>query len=269
VFISSPADVDAEAGLVRQALRQVEDSAAWRGKFTFDIIRWNDPDAPTPMDARLTPQEAVDRGRPKPSECDVTVVILWSRFGTPLSTPKRPDGTQFLSGTEYEVEDARANPRSRILLYRRLDEPVASLRTGDFAARQHQLQLVDAFFARFTAADGSLSAGYKSYRGVEGFASLFRGDLEHAATTRSEAPALTRPPRDSRCADPRQHPLTTSPSGGDHPRSSSWIRSRSAAETALQDFLAAIRVAAFWKHCLGQAKGFAAHVVHHGSCTTS
>ena len=34
--------------------------------------------------ATLTPQEAVNRGLPRPSACDCVVVVLWARMGTPL-----------------------------------------------------------------------------------------------------------------------------------------------------------------------------------------
>ena len=40
--------------------------------------------APVAMPATLTPQEAVNRGLPRPSACDCVVVVLWARVGTPL-----------------------------------------------------------------------------------------------------------------------------------------------------------------------------------------
>jgi hypothetical protein len=56
----------------------------------------------------LTPQEAVNRSLSKPSQCDVVVVILWGRMGTPLpESYKKPNGTLYLSGTEWECEDVR------------------------------------------------------------------------------------------------------------------------------------------------------------------
>ena len=72
------------------------------------MVSWDDPAAPTPMPAALTPQEAVNRFGPKPSECDVVVVVLWSRMGTHLDLKafRKPDGEPYLSGTEWEFEDA-------------------------------------------------------------------------------------------------------------------------------------------------------------------
>ena len=50
----------------------------------------------------MTPQEAISQQQPKPSECDVVVVIFWSRMRTPLpSDYKKKDGSLFLSGTAF------------------------------------------------------------------------------------------------------------------------------------------------------------------------
>ena len=58
------------------------------------------------MEAGLTPQEAINRGIAKPSECDLVIVILWSRMGTPLPPEyTKPDGTTSLSGTEWEYHE--------------------------------------------------------------------------------------------------------------------------------------------------------------------
>ena len=59
------------------------------------------------MLATLTPQEAVDQGLPKPSDCDIVVVIIWSHMGTPLPPEfTKPDGNPYLSGQIWEYEDA-------------------------------------------------------------------------------------------------------------------------------------------------------------------
>src|SRR4051812_27791215 len=84
VFLSSPGDVIDERGLARHLLKEeLAYESPFRGRVTFDVVSWDDPAAPTPMLATLPPQEAVNRRLPRPSECDVVVVILWSRMGTP------------------------------------------------------------------------------------------------------------------------------------------------------------------------------------------
>lgn len=72
-----------------------------------------------PMEANLTPQEAIRRGLPLPSECDIFVAVWWDRMGTPVEI----DDVKYLSGTHYEYAEAMAGNRTsgkpRVLLYRR------------------------------------------------------------------------------------------------------------------------------------------------------
>src|SRR4051794_37264105 len=83
VFISSPGDVTDERNLARRLLKdELPYDPFLRDKVTFDVVSWDDPVAPIPMLSTLTPQEAVNRFGYRPSECDIVIVILWSRLGT-------------------------------------------------------------------------------------------------------------------------------------------------------------------------------------------
>jgi hypothetical protein len=167
VFVSSPGDLAEERALLPQVLRDIERSPAWKGKFTFSALSWDDPHAPVPMDAHLTPQKAVDVGLGLPSQSDLIVVLLWQRMGTPMSEPRRSDGTSYLSGTEYEFEQALAAPDGPpVLLYRRLDEPP----TPQPAAQRERVQ---AFFDRL----GPQTA-HTGYRSTRAFAERFGQDLQ-------------------------------------------------------------------------------------------
>ena len=162
VFLSSPGDVAEERQLAREVLQSLQRQPLLNGRVTIEVVSWDDPDAPAPMFATLTPQEAVNRGLPKPSECDLTVVILWSRMGTPLSEPRKADGSQYLSGTEWEYEDA-ANAGRDVLLYRRTSDPQVSLRDPDLQEKLKQQELVDQFFERFKGRDGTLTGGFTTF----------------------------------------------------------------------------------------------------------
>ena len=104
VFLASPGDVQDERSLALRVLERLPYDPFLRGRLLLETVAWDKPGADTPMLATLTPQEAIAEQRPKPSECDVVVVIFWSRMGTPL--PKsyvKDDGvTPYLSGTEWE-----------------------------------------------------------------------------------------------------------------------------------------------------------------------
>jgi hypothetical protein len=178
VFLSSPGDAKEERDAADRILEELPRGHAWKDKFSIDPVRWDDPHAPAPMDAHLTPQEAVNRSLFKPSQCDVVVVLLWGRMGTPLpESYKKPNGTLYLSGTEWEFEDAHAAGR-RILLYRRMEKPRIEIDDPDFAEKRKQYQLVQEFFKRFEEADGSLSGGYTSYQTVEEFKERFKQNIE-------------------------------------------------------------------------------------------
>jgi hypothetical protein len=175
VFVSSPGDVADERRAAHEILRTLPEEPAWMGKISIHVVRWDNPHSPTPMYANYTPQEAVNLQLPTPSRCDLVVLMLWSRFGTPLKHPVRPDGSQYLSGTEWEYEDAH-DANVRILVFRCLDDPLASLRDPDVAERQRQLGLVDAFFERLVSGG---TGGFTSYKKEE-FESKFKRIVESA-----------------------------------------------------------------------------------------
>lgn len=94
VFLASPGDVGDERALALRALEQLPYDPFLRGRISIETVAWDKPGSDTPMLATLTPQEAISQQRPKPSECDIVVVIFWSRMGTPLpATYVRDDGS--------------------------------------------------------------------------------------------------------------------------------------------------------------------------------
>jgi hypothetical protein len=152
IFLSSPGDVSEERQLARKVIKEeLPVDPFLRGRVALDVVSWDDPGAPVPMLAHLTPQEAVDRGLPKPSECDFVVVILWGRFGSPLEDSRRkPDGERYLSGTEWEYEDAvSAKPAPEILIYRRTEKVFLDADDPELDAKREQRERVKKFFAQF------------------------------------------------------------------------------------------------------------------------
>src|SRR5512134_2040696 len=130
VFLASPGDVAYERALVRHLLkRELPYDPFLRGHVTFDVVSWDDPAAPTPLPTRFTPQRAVIRFETRPSECDVVIVVLWSRLGTHLDLTefRKANGEPYLSGTEWEYEDA-CKGQAEIFIYRRTEEPKVGLK---------------------------------------------------------------------------------------------------------------------------------------------
>lgn len=181
VFLASAGDVVDERRAAREVLQQLERAPLVRRDFTIEVVSWDDPDAPVPMLATLTPQQAVVRALPKPSQCDLTVTIVASRIGTPLNE-RKPDGTFYRSGTEWEFEDARRAGKA-VLLYRCL-EPRSF--PGDEAEARRQREQVDAFFAQFRTVGGTLTGGVTDYRTVGDFARRLRTDVEELLRSLSD-----------------------------------------------------------------------------------
>lgn len=180
-FLSSPGDVADERTFAQQVIEQeLPKDPTFRGLIECEAVRWDDPNAPVTMPATLTPQEAVNRGLSRPAECDVVIVILWSRLGTPLpDTFKRADGSTYLSGTEWEYEDAlAAKPTPFILVYRRKSKPDLGDPTDPaFDDKVVQYRRVQKFFERFRNADGSLKGGFAEYDSPQDFRDRLRFDL--------------------------------------------------------------------------------------------
>jgi hypothetical protein len=179
IFLASPGDVLEERKAARELLLRLEREPLVRGDFTIEVVSWDDPDGPVPMLATLTPQQAVARALPRPSECDVTVAILWGRSGTPLEEQK-PDGSPYLSGTEWEFEDAR-RARKPILLYRKTTTLPAPREDADEAERQRRN--LERFFEQFKGPGGTLRGGFATYDTIEEFTRRLRTDVESLLPT--------------------------------------------------------------------------------------
>jgi hypothetical protein len=184
VFVSSPGDLDEERKAVRRVTTELENSHLLRGKVHFRVIAWDDPDAASPMELGVTPQDSVNRYAGRPSECDLTLVILWGRIGTRLPPHiLRPDGSCYASGTVWELEDARSAGRP-VWLYRRTSKPRIDIDDPGFEAKRKQYAAVKDFFDGLKASDGSLTSGVNSYTDPDDFARQLRQHLEALVNTR-------------------------------------------------------------------------------------
>jgi WD40 repeat protein len=171
VFLSSPGDVADERRRARRVIEELRASHLLRNRIGIQLVDWNDPDAATPLDARESPQRSVNRFNHRPAECDLTLVILWSRIGTPLPDFTRPDNTPYESGTVWEYEDARTANRS-VLIYRRTTKPRVDVDDPEYAIKQAQYRAVDAFVASLKG------GGVNRYESRKEFSRLLRQHLE-------------------------------------------------------------------------------------------
>ncbi|MCL4250314.1 MAG: hypothetical protein KJ065_19345, partial [Anaerolineae bacterium] len=176
IFLSSPGDTADERTIARGVFDTLRYDPLLRKRVELEVIAWDDPHGDTPFIATLTPQQAIDRGLPKPSECDIVVVILWSRIGTLLDSRvhgTKADGTPYLSGTEWEFYDAmNASAKTGkpiVLVYRRMEPYYLDPSASDFQEKHRQWQRVTDFFEHFTNPDGSYRQGYNEYKSSDEF----------------------------------------------------------------------------------------------------
>lgn len=183
VFLSSPGDVADERGIALRLFDRVQYDPLLRGQITIEAVAWDKPGADTPMLATMTPQEAINRGLPKPSECSIVIVILWARLGTPLpDTYRKPDGSRYLSGTEWEFYDAMNAASERgiplVVVYRRTEDIAFNPKDVNFNQKVEQWQRVEHFFEQFVNPDGSIQQGFNTYASPAEFESKFETHLK-------------------------------------------------------------------------------------------
>lgn len=181
IFLASPGDVPMERKLARETINHIGNERRFRGRFDIEIVAWDQPGAAVAMEAGLTPQDAIAQGLPKPDECDLTVVILWSRIGTqlPADFDLKVDGTAYLSGTEWEYQNALQSfctkGEPRVWVYRREGAPQIAINDPDREAKYAQWDKVEQFFTDFTNEDHSLKGGINHYAAPDDF----RQNFEH------------------------------------------------------------------------------------------
>jgi hypothetical protein len=176
IFLASPGDVKEERSLARNVLKEINRKYATSDlDLQLDLISWDDPDYTIALDATKRPQDSIVHGMPRPAACDLVVVILWSRMGSPF---KDHTGKQWLSGTEWEYYDAvNAQTRPEIWVYRRSEEPHIGLGDLKIQEKVEQYRKVRSFFERFRERDGSVIGGYNNYQGPEDFSRIFHAHL--------------------------------------------------------------------------------------------
>lgn len=190
VFLSSPGDVTEERQIALEVIERLPNRPAFREKVAFRIIAWDKPGAGTPMRATLTPQEAINKGLPRPSECDIVIVIFWSRMGTPLTLEDK----EYLSGTHWELMDALEAERPQTVIYRRTQK---KLFESDDTQGQEQFKRVEAFFKSdlfYESGTGEIRRGLNFYKSPDDFRQQFETHFEALVVELLQRPPIEAPP---------------------------------------------------------------------------
>jgi NB-ARC domain-containing protein len=176
VFVSSPGDVDPERNRALALLAELPREPWAAGKLTVEPVMWDDPLARAPMEGGVTPQASVNAYKGRPADCDLTLVLLWGRIGSPPEL-FRQNGSRFESGTVWEYEDAREAGRT-VWLYRRMPPPPIDVEDPQRDDKQAQREGVKRFFAGFRSAEGAALGGFSEFASPEDFAALLHQHLQ-------------------------------------------------------------------------------------------
>ncbi|MHB9838032.1 DUF4062 domain-containing protein [Paraburkholderia terrae] len=193
IFLSSPSDCNAERDATQQLAGRLNADPLISSFARVEVAAW-DWGAGTPFDALKSPQATVNEFVPTPETCDVFVGIFRRRFGSPLSKLefRRPDGTQYLSGSEYEFHRAwnarrRGAAKPEIFVYR-------GVATSPSAPLDEQERNVEAFFAGPPFIDNSEATGaYERFEDTDAFARKLEAALRSVLAKR--APGSAKPLR--------------------------------------------------------------------------
>jgi tetratricopeptide (TPR) repeat protein len=166
IFVSSPGDVHDErthtSAVIERLGRELGNHVRLEAYF------WEDE----PLAATSDFQAQIVL----PSATDIAVFILWARLGTRLPPHiKRPDGSTYASGSEFEFEDA-FNSHQRtgtpdLLVYRKTARAVAEL-DDETKVRQllEQKHALDAFCDHWLGnPDDSFKAAFHTFQTLEEF----------------------------------------------------------------------------------------------------
>ena len=182
IFLASPGDVTSERGIAREVIERIRNELRFRDQVNMTVIAWDQPGTGLAIEAGLTPQEAIKRGLPQPKDCDLVVVIVWTRIGTPLpSEYRKTDGSRYRSGTEWEflnaIEGFREQNSPAVWLYRRTESPAVTLDDPDFNSKRKQWRGLQDFLKSFSNKDGSIEMGINTYHSPDDFRRAFEEHL--------------------------------------------------------------------------------------------
>ena len=200
VFIGSPGDVNDERQLALKLLEQLPYDKLLQGKVSFEAKAWDHPQGGATFLAGLSAQDAVSRSLGKPADCDIVVVILWSRLGSPIEQPdyKKPDGGYY-TGTEWEYHNARTafvasgHETPAVLLFHRTDAPKYEIALDNKPATDElyaNLAKVADFLTACRAEDGSI---LNQYQRPTGFAQALELGLKDIVRQRLDELAKQQP----------------------------------------------------------------------------
>ena len=185
IFVSSPADLDHERALIKDIVGQL--ATEYLPYFKLQAVLWEEE--------ALTAARSFQAGFLRPSECEIVLVMLWTRLGTPLAD----DPYGGMTGTEWEFVDAVATTGRvdgpEVLVYKKTAPRLVDVTDAEvIAAAVADRERLDAFFrAHFYNPDGSFSRAFRQFDSDRGLRELVQVQLRKLLNRRISAERGRRP----------------------------------------------------------------------------
>lgn len=161
IFLSCPADVVDELNLALGVIEQMRhDLSLLPDHMTLEVVTWNQQTENTSISEMHSPQEAMRLGLPMPSDCDIIIMVLWTRMGAslPREHDKMGSGSYF-SCVHWQYQDALQRIRREdypyMVIYRRTEKVIVDLDDPRLEQWKEQYEQVKRFCTQF--ASGTLS----------------------------------------------------------------------------------------------------------------
>jgi WD40 repeat protein len=179
IFVSSPSDVDHERAVVKDIIEAL--AQEYLPYFKLQAVLWEEE--------ALTAAQSFQAGLLRPAECDIVLVMLWTRLGTPLAD----DPYGGMTGTEWEFVDAvEASARHgspEVLVYKKTTPRLVDITNAE--ATREALEdrgRLDAFFrTHFFNPDGSFRRAFRQFDSDRGLRELVEGQLRKLLNRRISA----------------------------------------------------------------------------------
>lgn len=188
IFIASPGDVDEEREYATQVIHKLNGELSFSDVIKIQPIGWDQPGMENAMSVGRTPQDSIAMGLTQPRDCDLVLILLWAKMGTPLpKTHLKPDGSRYWSGTEWEycnaLEEFQRSGRPEIWMYHRQGAPYIPLNHPERDLLVTQLNRLESFLKQTTNSDGSIIHGINPYDKPVDFKSKFEQNLRRYLTS--------------------------------------------------------------------------------------
>ena len=155
IFVSSPSDVDHERALVKDIIEAL--AQEYLPYFKLQAVLWEEE--------ALTAAQSFQAGLLRPADCDIVLVMLWTRLGTPLAN----DPYGGMTGTEWEFVDAveasgrRGTPE--VLVYKKTTPRLVDITNAEATreALEDRARLEAFFRTHFFNPDGSFRRAFRQF----------------------------------------------------------------------------------------------------------